>query len=140
MYSCGFFLQALVIYSRMILGMHSLNQVLFGLMLGFASIVYYYTVAELALLKFCLLMTRRFYRNYVLIVTTNMMLISVILMLLTLYWPQYDNEKYTPVIETFSRCKGFQIYASFQYKCFIDMSLMMAGFGIIYGLVFMKNQ
>lgn len=75
----------------MILGMHSLNQVLFGLMLGFASIVYYYTVAELALLKFCLLMTRRFYRNNILILNTNMMLVSIILMLLTLYWPKYDN-------------------------------------------------
>ena len=91
MYSSGLILQGLVIYSRMILGMHSLNQVLFGLMLGFASIVYYYTVAELALLKFCLLMTRRFYRNNILILNTNMMLVSIILMLLTLYWPKYDN-------------------------------------------------
>ena len=91
MYSSGFVLQGLVIYSRMILGMHSLNQVLFGLMLGFASIVYYYTIAELALLKFCLLMTRRFYRNTILVLNTNMMLISIILMLLTLYWPTYEN-------------------------------------------------
>ena len=120
--------------------MHSLNQVLFGLMLGFASIVYYYTVAELALLKFCLLMTHKFYRNYIIILNTIVMFICIIFMLLTLYIPNYKNDQYDPVIESFSRCKGFQTYASYQYKCFIDMSLLMAGFGIIYGLVFMKNQ
>lgn len=123
----------------MILGMHSLNQVLFGLMLGFASMVYYYGCAEVAILKLCLLVTRKFYKKYVVILTTNLMFLSLVLMLLALYWPKYDNSPYIETINSFSGCKGFHGYASFQYKCFIDMSLLMAGFGIVYGLTFVKN-
>lgn len=31
-------------------------------------------------------------------------------------------------------------YQSFQYKCLQDSSLVMAVFGIIYGLTFLRNQ
>lgn len=38
----GVILQGLVVFSRIILGMHSINQVLFGVLLGFYFLIPYY--------------------------------------------------------------------------------------------------
>lgn len=38
----GILLQGLVVFSRIILGMHAINQVLFGVMLGFYFLIPYY--------------------------------------------------------------------------------------------------
>lgn len=38
----GVVLQGMVVFSRIILGMHSINQVLFGVLLGFYSLIPYY--------------------------------------------------------------------------------------------------
>lgn len=43
-------------------------------------------------------------------------------------------------ILSFEGCKGAEYYQSFEYKCLQDSSLVMAVFGIIYGLVFLRNQ
>ena len=121
--------------------MHSLNQVLFGVMLGFASLVVYYSYAEVFILKTCVLVSRRSHRMKTVILTTVSLIVSVALVLLTLYGPTYENEQYMPVINSFKRCRdNFKEEGSFQYKCFQDTSLLMAGFGIFYALAIMKNQ
>ena len=73
-------------------------------------------------------------------INTILLLLTAVLMMLTLLWPTYENDSYLPVIFSFGRCKDTKIYNSFQYKCFQDMSLLMAGFGIIYALALMKKQ
>lgn len=43
-------------------------------------------------------------------------------------------------IHSFEGCKNVEYYQSFQYKCLQDGALVMAVFGIVYGLVFLRNQ
>ena len=50
------------------------------------------------------------------------------------------NDKYMQHIRSFEGCSNAKYYQSFQYKCLQDASLVMAVFGIIYGLVFLRNQ
>jgi len=47
-------LEGLVMFSRVILGMHSFNQVCFGLMIGLYSMVLYYFFIEKLILKWVL--------------------------------------------------------------------------------------
>lgn len=137
----GVVLQSLVVYSRMILGMHSLNQVLFGVVLGLYSFLPYYMYMQKIILKICLRTCSRSYRRQNLIINTLLIFIMIVLSLLIAFVPDYeDNHEYFNHIKTFEGCKSVQLYQSFQYKCLQDSSLVFAVFGAIFGLTFLKKQ
>jgi membrane-associated phospholipid phosphatase len=49
----GVCLQGLVVFSRIFLGMHAINQVLFGITLGLYFLVIYYTYMKKNIIKMC---------------------------------------------------------------------------------------
>ena len=61
-YVLVFLLELLVMYSRVFLGMHALNQVLFGLVIGIYSFIPYYLYVEKWIIWGCLelVKTKRF--------------------------------------------------------------------------------
>ncbi len=89
----GIFLQILVVYSRMILGMHSLNQVLFGISLGLYSFLPYYMYMEKFILKICLRICNKAYRRQNLIVNTILVFVMMVLSLFIAFVPEYGNNE-----------------------------------------------
>lgn len=67
------------------------------------------------------------------------MLASFLIELLITYLPTFDYESTFLFITAISGCGNVKYYKSFQYKCFEDSALLMAGFGLLIGLMFMGN-
>lgn len=59
--------------------------------------------------------------------------------ILVAYIPKYNFQDTFDYIIQISGCGKIKEYKSFQYKCFEDSSLLMASFGLIVGLTYMKN-
>lgn len=111
------FFEICVMFSRVILGMHSFNQVLFGCLIGCYSFVPYYLFVEKFLLKWVL----SIFRSQKSIETTILLIcISCVSfcteILLAMLLP-FENTSALNVISSTSGCGGFLIYKSFQYKC-----------------------
>ena len=126
-------------FSRVILGMHSFNQVLLGLLLGSYSFVPYYLFVEKYILKWVLSIFRSqksFLTNIVLFCIVCVSICTAILLAMLL---AFENTNYINVISTFSGCDGYLIYKSFQYKCLEDSALLMAAVGILLAFNFMRN-
>ena len=117
-YFIGFIFELLVMFSRVILGMHSFNQVLFGLMIGLYTFVPYYLFIELWILKYCLTIFKSQKSVIILVTLLILMLISFGVEVLSTFLPQYNNQNYINVIETIEKCDNAKLYKSFQYKCF----------------------
>ena len=90
-YFIGFLLELLVMFSRIILGMHSLNQVLFGFMIGVYTFIPYYLFVEALLLKLCLRIFRSQKSVVVLMIIILAMIICIGIELLITLSIQYDN-------------------------------------------------
>lgn len=137
----GVILQGMVVFSRVILGMHSLNQVLFGVTLGFYSLIPYYMYMEKFILKICLKICSRTYRRQTIITSIAGILVMIGLSLIVAFVPAYgNNSDYFNRIKSTEGCENAEIYQSFQYKCLQDSSLAMAVFGVSLGLSFLRNQ
>lgn len=96
---------------------------------------------EKFILKICLRICNKAYRRQNLIVNTILVFVMLVLSLFIAFVPEYgNNDSYLEHIKTFQKCEGVKVYQSFQYKCLQDSSLVMAAFGAIYGLIFLKNQ
>ena len=59
--------------------------------------------------------------------------------ILVAYVPKYNFQDTFNYIVLISGCEKIKEYKSFQYKCFEDSSILMASFGLIVGLTYMKN-
>lgn len=74
------------------------------------------------------------------IIVTVAMMISFLIELLVTYVPTYNYEAtFQFITTTYSGCANVKYYKSFQYKCLEDSALLMADFGLIIGLMFMRN-
>lgn len=73
------------------------------------------------------------------IIITIAMLLSFLLELLLAYVPTYNYDSTFDFIVKINRCNSVKYYKSFQYKCLEDSALLMAGFGLLVGLMFMNN-
>lgn len=131
--------QLCVMFSRVILGMHSFNQVLLGFLIGSYSFVPYYLFVEKFILKWVLSIFRSQKS-----LMTNLLLFCIICVafcieiLVAMLMP-FENTSYINVIGTFSGCEGFLIYKSFQFKCLEDSALLMAAVGILLAFNYMRN-
>ena len=97
-YVIGLLFEFLVMFSRIILGMHSFNQVLFGFMIGVYTFIPYYLFVEMWLLKLCLNIFNT--KKPSLYLSMFIILISVCIgiELIVVLVPSYDNQPYIPVI------------------------------------------
>jgi hypothetical protein len=94
-------------FSRVILGMHSLNQVLIGCLLGSFSFIPYYLFIEKLILKWLILIFRSqksIINVFILFIIAITALAIEILIALVI---NYDNSSYITVINTFSGCNGY---------------------------------
>jgi hypothetical protein len=55
------------------------------------------------------------------------------------YLPTYNFQATYDYIITIKGCENTKYYKSFQYRCFEDSSILMAAFGLLFGLIFIKN-
>ena len=130
-------MQITLMFSRVILGMHSLNQVLFGFMIGTYLTVPYYLFIEGFIMR---ILIRIF--NYPKSGVTNIISFTCIIVILAIevllaLLPNYSSDTiFWNVIETTSGCGSKKFYQSFQWKCLEDTGLAMASFGFILGLSF----
>jgi hypothetical protein len=129
----------LVMFSRMFLGMHSLNQVLFGCMLGVYTFVPYYLFVERLILKWVIYIFRNPKSPLTAIILLSSALISLSIALLLTLLIGYQNTPWINVISSTSGCSGYHIYKSFQYKCLQDTTIFMAAVAIMLAFSFMQK-
>jgi membrane-associated phospholipid phosphatase len=96
----GTLLVGLVGLSRILLGMHSINEVLFGFALGLYSVILYYTYLQRLLIRLGITLCSRLYRNHILITTAFLILVHFSVAGLITFVPKYPhNNEYFTVIE-----------------------------------------
>ena len=134
-----FLLQLAVILSRLILGMHAFNQVLIGAVMGLYSLLLYYTLAEKWILRYLTALVRTKRRNLHTAILGALMVGCLILEYSLYSLPQYNNSDYWDTIITVEGCESSQMYKSFHHKCLQDSALIMAGFGLAIGLLWMDR-
>jgi hypothetical protein len=111
-----------------------------GAMMGMYSIAIFYLYAESAIVRYfkCLLDEKQKAKQTIVLV--GAMLLSFLIEVLLTYLPSYDYEStFLFITTTYSGCSNVKYYKSFQYKCFEDSSLLMAAFGLVFGLMFMEG-
>lgn len=132
-------LELLVMFSRVMLGMHSLNEVLFGLSIGLFSFIPYYLFIEAFIMKLIL----KIFANQGSMITNIGLVVAVILFwgieLIVALVPTYDNEPYWNVIKHTPGCEHAKLSTAFQYSCLIGTSIISAGFGVVLGLNYMQK-
>ena len=131
--------QLCVMFSRVILGMHSFNQVLLGFLIGSYTFVPYYLFVEKWILKWVLSIFRSQKSLLTNIILFCIVCVSICTEILIAMLLPFENTSYINVIGTFSGCDGFVIYKSFQYKCLEDSALLMAAVGILLAFNLMRN-
>lgn len=105
--------------SRVILGMHSFNQVLFGCMIGLFTFVPYYLFIERFLTEMVIIIFKNPRSANVILGIISAICVTILIETLATLLPTYDNTAYTIVIKNNKKCsKHFRPYKSFQYKCF----------------------
>lgn len=129
-------LQLLVMFSRVILGMHSINQVLFGAIIGMYSFIPYYLFVEKWLLNRFVSLFGASKDLPLMTISISIMLTITLELLITLI-PVYNIVDYISVINATNGCQKIKQAKSFQYKCFEDSSLLMAAYGTLIGFLFL---
>lgn len=81
-------------FSRVILGMHSFNQVLFGLMIGLYSMVLYYFFIEKLILKWLLKIFKMQKEPTQLILLVSISILSLSISVLITLLLRYNNSQY----------------------------------------------
>ena len=119
-YILAFFVSFAVMLSRVILGMHALNQVLFGFMLGIYTFVPYYLYVENWILQACIRFSESKRKHIEMIIFYCIMVVLLIVMVVLAFTIDYNNSVYWQNIQNASETcvKQAYIYKSFQYKCF----------------------
>ena len=123
-------LQMLVMFSRVILGMHTFNEVLMGTMIAlFAISVYYAYVQSMILHLFanCIASNpshsdhfasfKGWRRNSLLFVVLMSTLLVWAIDFATAFGITYDNIPFWAVIQATKGCDTVKYYKSFQYRC-----------------------
>ena len=99
-----FLLQSAVIFSRLILGMHSFNQVLVGAVMGVYALLFYYTVAEKWVLRYLTVLIRT-QRRGLHTAIIGAFLIGCLILEYSLYsLPEYSNSAYWDTIVSVDGC------------------------------------
>lgn len=124
-------------FSRVILGMHTFNEVLMGLMIGCFSVAVYYALVEEALLDYMCVLIEKKKRGLQLGLLVGGMALCVLIDLLVFFLPNYDDSLFWDTIQHTKGCEKVKLYKSFQYKCLEDSALIMAAFGLLIALLFM---
>jgi hypothetical protein len=97
-------MQVLVMFSRVILGMHSFNQVLMGFMIGAYSLVPYYFFMEGLLTKYMLRLINSEQKVFHIVAIMCTVLASFLIEALLTYIPNYSNANYLAVIQDTAGC------------------------------------
>ncbi len=126
-------------FSRVILGMHSFNQVLLGCMIGCYTFVPYYLFVEKFILKWVLSIFRSQKSIFTTIILVCISCMSFCAEVLISMLIPYPNTTYIDVIGSTQGCDGFLVYKSFQFKCLEDSALLMAAVGILFAFNMIKN-
>jgi hypothetical protein len=124
-------------FSRVILGMHTFNEVLMGLMIGCFSVAIYYALVEEAILNYMCVLIEKKKRGLHLGLLVGGMATCVLIDLLVFFLPDYNDGVFWDTIQNTKGCEKVKLYKSFQYKCLEDSALIMAAFGLLIALLFM---
>ena len=118
--------------SRFYLGMHSLNQIMFGLMIGAYSITIYYLYIEKWMFSVCIGLLEQGKKKRNLLLLLGLTVFMAAQQILQAYLPTYNppNDPINPWISTIAArpgCSSFRYETSFFMRCFQDQSI---AFGI----------
>ncbi|MBS1889857.1 MAG: phosphatase PAP2 family protein [Actinobacteria bacterium] len=141
-YTLVFLLELLVMFSRVYLGMHSLNQVLFGMMLGCYSMVVYYLYAEHWLFTHCLRYLTQGTGNIFNFLVCSLAFIAMCLyQCFITYFGTFDiPQSWVNTINLTPRCaKSYDFATSFYLKCFEDMAIGVVAPAIMVALSISTN-
>jgi hypothetical protein len=108
-----FIFEICVMFSRVILGMHSFNQVLLGCLLGCYSFVPYYLFVERLILKWVLHIFRTQKSVSTALLLGCISCLSFCIEILLTYLINFNNTSYIAVISSIEECNGFKVYKSF---------------------------
>lgn len=139
-------------FSRVILGMHTFNEVLLGACIGLFSIVLYYLYVESLMIKmvatlldcpqqfnYTRSMEEKSRRRMVGIVLIWTFILTSFIDFLVVYLPSYNYEDYWAFITTISGCENMLLVRSFQYRSLQDLTILQGGLGIALGMFLMKD-
>lgn len=105
-------------FSRVFLGMHSINQVLFGLLIGIYSFVPYYLYVERWIIWMCLEICRSKKPLTELLIIYAGVFIAIAVEVMITFVPTYNNSEFLNVIHSTAGCENVMEARSFQYRCF----------------------
>jgi ABC-type multidrug transport system permease subunit len=92
-------------FSRVFLGMHAINQVLFGFMLGMYSLIPYYLFLERRLLFIIRTAIDSQDKKPIIFIWLSLILICFGVEVLATFIPIYDNGSYISVIQAIPKCE-----------------------------------
>jgi membrane-associated phospholipid phosphatase len=131
-------LSALVGFSRMVLGVHSLDQVVFGELMGFALYYLFLYILDLDLrnpVPFFRILFSKYYFNKLMLII-NLGFFTFIMNIILLNGAESYEDDWTSRI--IRRCHRLPDVTPF-FKCLIDVCDFFAFIGIIFGMLFDIN-
>ena len=134
-YSVAFILSGLIAFSRIALGVHSLDQVLFGSLLGILCFLIF--AITLKIYDMPLNHYLKFYRSKIYIIASTILLIVLLIMPFILYSSidvEKDKIRYEIVMKR--RCSNLAHYKFYSYQCLVESLVIVLLCGIYFGQFF----
>lgn len=138
-----------LIYSRLYLGMHGLNQILLGIAIGLVIIVYYRVYLNAAIRKFLqnIVVTDNKSRSFccIMVAFCGMVALTMGFYYLEEYVVCRSHERinlYKTWKETINKqCNNnYKLLKSFHYKCFLDSTCLAVMFALPIAILLTKNK
>ncbi|KAL4445475.1 hypothetical protein ABPG74_004549 [Tetrahymena malaccensis] len=140
----------LIFVSRLYLGMHSLNQVIFGCVLGIYATVFYRLFFErrISSMLYQYVQLKRSNAikqiSYVVIFTTSIFSLPIIIYTIQELILSQSSTLQNQLLEWENiiqqKCSNFTKMQSFHHKCFIDSSVVAIGFAIVLGFLITSRE
>ena len=134
-YSVAFILSGLIAFSRIALGVHSLDQVLFGSLLGILCFLIF--AITLKIYDMPLNHYLKFYRSKIYIIASTILLIVLLIIPFILYSSidvEKDKIRYEIVMKR--RCSNLAHYKFYSYQCLVESLVIVLLCGIYFGQFF----
>ncbi|EAS07871.1 PAP2 superfamily protein (macronuclear) [Tetrahymena thermophila SB210] len=147
---CAVILVNLIFISRLYLGMHSLNQVIFGCVLGIYATVFYRLFFErrISSMLYQYVQLKRSNAikqiSYVILFTSAIFSLPIIIYTIQELILSHSQNLQNQLVEWENiiqqKCSNFTKMQSFHHKCFIDSSVVAIGFSIVLGFLLTSRE
>ena len=134
-YLLGFLISSLTAFSRLALGVHSINQVVYGSLLGiwgFLMFAYVFKIYDMPLNYYLKFFKEKKFINFCLVASLILLIIPIILYLLIDV--QSDIKKYDLVMS--KKCPKKKEYKLYSHSCLAEALIILVGIGIYFGQYF----